>query len=286
MESKAICCVCCSEPSAFTRLSSGVSRLSSRAASIGRSCCSRQLSSSSDLQRKDTRGWASKLAITSRNMSPGSRAFVWNQTVLSYNLKQNHWNKSLSRNITTICRILLNYIVHWNTNINIFGLTNTGGWNRNYIHRSSELDSASLNIRLCLKYIGPTVDVYAYEKKINLNDNIMFDLMYTANIRVSSISEIPTIQSYITVVTTLKIKYKSKYFWIKTYFQYTNFEYYGRQICMMRELYWSHFKNSKMISGHKNNNSAIKTTTQQKIRKPLFVRYLEHTLISTHNLPT
>lgn len=50
------------------------------------------------------------------------------------------------------------------------------------------------------------------KKKINLNDNIMFDLMYTANIRVSSISEIPTIQSYITVVTTLKIKYKSKYF--------------------------------------------------------------------------
>lgn len=41
-----------------------------------------------------------------------------------------------------------------------------------------------------------------------------------------------------------------------------------------------------MISGHKNNNSAIKTTTQQKIKKPLFVRYLEHTLISTHNLPT
>lgn len=65
----------------------------------------------------------------------------------------------------------------------------------------------------------------------------MFDLMYTANIRVSSISEIPTIQSYITVVTTLKIKYKSKYFLIKTYFQYTTFEYYGRQICMLRELY-------------------------------------------------
>lgn len=60
---------------------------------------------------------------------------------------------------------------------------------------------------------GFILNVYAYEeKKIDLNDNIMFDLMYTANIWVSSISEIPTIQSYISVVTTLKIKYKSKYF--------------------------------------------------------------------------
>lgn len=99
MESKAICCVCCSEPSAFTRLSSGGRRLSSRAASMGRACCSRQLSSSSDLQRKETRGWASKLAITSRNMSPGSRAFVWNPKDFSYNFKHKNWNIRLSRNI-------------------------------------------------------------------------------------------------------------------------------------------------------------------------------------------
>lgn len=43
------------------------------------------------------------------------------------------------------------------------------------------------------------LDVYAYEKKINLNANITFDLMYTA--------------------------------------MYTTFEYYGRQICMLRELH-------------------------------------------------
>lgn len=49
-----------------------------------------------------------------------------------------------------------------------------------------------------------------------LNDNVMFDLMYTANIRVSSISEIPTIRSYISVVTILKIKYKSINSLIKT----------------------------------------------------------------------
>lgn len=59
---------------------------------------------------------------------------------------------------------------------------------------------------------GFILNVYAYEKKKNLNDNIMFGLMYTANIRVSSIFDIPTIQSYISVVTNLKIKYKSKYF--------------------------------------------------------------------------